>query len=197
MKVVIASNNKNKIKEFKKIFENTDFELFSLSEVGLNIDIEETGTTFKENALIKAKSISEILNCISIADDSGLECEALNGEPGVYSARYAGDMHDDELNNIKLIKKLQGKENRHARYVCAICLYLPNGKYLTVEDYCEGLIVDNPRGNNGFGYDPYFYIEKFDKTMAEITLEEKNTISHRAKALERLKNEYATIIDSK
>ncbi len=196
MKVVIASNNQNKIKEFKKIFENTEFELYSLKEIGFTEEIEETGKTFEENSIIKAKTIAKRLNVIAIADDSGLECEALGGEPGVYSARYAGDMHDDELNNQKLVANMKDKENRNARYVCCICLYLPNDKYIVCEDYCYGTIINEPRGNNGFGYDPYFYIEKFQRTMAQITLEEKNTISHRAKALEKLKKSYETIINS-
>lgn len=196
MKVVIASNNKNKIKEFKKIFENTDFELYSMKELGFIDEIEENGKTFKENSIIKAKTIAKKLNCIAIADDSGLECEALDGAPGVYSARYAGPQHNDEDNNRLLVKNMKGKANRKARYVCAITLYLPNDKYIVCEDYCEGIIIDEARGENGFGYDPYFFIEKFNKTMAEITLEEKNTISHRAKALEKLKNEYGKIINN-
>ncbi|MGM9972131.1 MAG: XTP/dITP diphosphatase [Anaeroplasmataceae bacterium] len=196
MKVVIASNNKNKIKEFKKIFENTDFELYSLAEIGYTNEIEETGKTFKENSLIKAKTISKDLNVIAIADDSGLECEGLDGRPGVYSARYAGLEQDDDKNNQKLMEEIKNVSNRNARYVCAITLYLPNDKYLICEDYCEGIIIDTKRGDNGFGYDPYFYIPKFQRTMAEITLEEKNTISHRAKALEKLKREYEKIINS-
>lgn len=195
MKVVIASNNKNKIKEFKKIFENTDFELYSLAEIGYDVDIEENGSTFKENSLIKARTISNALNVCAIADDSGLECFGLNGEPGVYSARYAGG-HDDDLNNKKLVENIKNISNRKARYVCAITLYMPNDKYIICEDYCYGSIIDEPRGKNGFGYDPYFYLEEFNKTMAEITLDEKNTISHRSKALEKLKREYVKVINS-
>lgn len=195
MKIVIASNNKNKIKEFKKIFEDTKFELISMEEIGFNEDIEETGTTFKENALIKAKTISEKFNVISIADDSGLEVEALNKEPGIYSARYAGENKNDDDNNKKLISKMIGITNRSARYVCAICFYMPNGKYIITEDTCNGYIIEEPKGNNGFGYDPHFMIPTFNKTMAEITIEEKNTISHRSKALEKLKSEYVEIID--
>lgn len=188
--IIIASNNKNKIREFKKIFEHTDFKLYTPSELNINLDVEETGKTFEENALIKARAFSEASNMIAIADDSGLCCDALNGDPGVYSARFAGDMHDDDLNNKKLMSLMKDKDNRHARYVCAICFYNTNGKYVTVSDFCEGLIVDEPKGYNGFGYDPYFYVESFKKTMAELTLDEKNTISHRSKALEKMKEEY-------
>ncbi len=197
MKIVVASNNKNKIKEFKKIFEDTNFELVSLNEIGYMNDIDEYGVTFEENALIKARTIALELDVIAIADDSGLEVEALNKEPGVYSARYAGLHKSDEDNNKKLIHNMKGITNRKARYVCAICLCKPNGEYIITEDYCDGYIIDEPKGNGGFGYDPYFLVPEFNKTMAEITLEEKNTISHRAKALEKLKVKYETIINSK
>lgn len=196
MKVIIASNNKNKIREFKKIFENTSFELQSMSEAGLDIDIEENGTTFEENAIIKATTIAKMLNTYAIADDSGLMVDALNGEPGVRSARYAGDQHNDDDNNKKLMENMKGKTERSARYVCAICFSNPKGEYVTTKDSCEGIIVDEPKGYNGFGYDPYFYIEKFQRTMAEITLEEKNTISHRAKALEKMKAKYAEVVNN-
>lgn len=190
MDIVIASNNKNKIREFKKIFENTNFNVLSIAEVGIDLDVEETGKTFEENALIKAKTFSEALNMPAIADDSGLCVDALDGAPGVYSARFAGDGHDDLKNNEKLMRLMKDKENRKARYVCAICFYNQNGKYIVVSDVCEGLITDEPKGNNGFGYDPYFYVSEFNKTMAELTLDEKNTISHRSKALEKFKREY-------
>lgn len=195
MEVIIASNNQNKIREFKKIFEGSNFELKSLKEIGLDIDVEENGQTFEENAIIKATTIAKKMNMYAIADDSGLCCDGLNGEPGVYSARYAGDQHNDDDNNKKLMEKMKGVENKRARYMCAICFSNPKGEYVTTVDSCEGLIVDTPKGYNGFGYDPYFYIEKFGRTMAEITLEEKNTISHRSKALEKMKKEYAKVVN--
>lgn len=195
MEVIIASNNQNKIKEFKKIFEGTSFVLKSLKEIGLDVDIVEDGKTFEENAIIKAKTIALKLSKFAIADDSGLCCDGLNGEPGVYSARYAGDGHDDAANNKKLIENLKGVENRNARYMCAICFCNPSGEYVTTVASCEGVIIDEARGNNGFGYDPYFYIDKFKRTMAEITLDEKNTISHRAKALEEMKKIYAKVVN--
>ncbi len=197
MEIIIASNNQNKIKEFKKIFEHSNIVLKSLKEKGIDIDIEENGKTFEENALIKAKAIAELTNELAIADDSGLVCDGLNGEPGVYSARYAGPEHNDSHNNALLMKNIKNVKNRNAHYVCAICLCKPNGEHIITKAMCDGEIIDTPRGNNGFGYDPYFFIEKFNRTMAEITLEEKNTISHRAKALEELKGLYEEFINNK
>lgn len=183
--IVIATNNMNKVREFKSVFTNPDIEFKSLKDLGYDKDIIEDGLTFEENAIIKARQIALELNVIAISDDSGLEVEALNNAPGIYSARYAGG-HDDDANNALLIKNLQGVENRNARYVCAICVCHPNGEYKTVVGTCNGKIIDDPRGKNGFGYDPYFYIEDFGKTFAEVPLEQKNTISHRARALNKI-----------
>lgn len=184
--VVIATNNKNKVYEFKSLFGNDSIEFKTLSEIGYNEEIIEDGKTFKENAIIKAKKVSNDLGCIAISDDSGLMVDALNGAPGIYSARYAGT-HNDGDNNRLLIKNLNGIENRSARYVCAICIYYPDGKYLVTEGTVEGIIIDTPKGENGFGYDPYFYIEEFGKTFAEVPLDMKNTISHRARAIRKMK----------
>ena len=184
--VVIASNNLNKIKEFRSILNVPNVEFKGLAEIGFNEDIIEDGNSFFENALIKAKTIATKLNVIAISDDSGLEVEALGGAPGIYSARYAGG-HDDEENNKLLLKNLKGIENRRARYVCNIVLCYPDGRYISVEDYCNGYIIDERRGVNGFGYDPYFYVDEYKKTLAEVSLDEKNKISHRAKALRRLR----------
>ena len=186
MEVVIATNNKNKVYEFKSLFNFKNVTFKTLKEIGYLKDIVEDGNTFEENALIKAKTISKEFNCIAISDDSGLEVEALNNAPGIYSARYAGT-HNDDDNNKLLIKNLKGIENRKARYVCAICVYYPDGKYLITKGIVNGLIIDEPKGQNGFGYDPYFYIEEFDKTFAEVSLEKKNTISHRANAIRKMK----------
>jgi len=180
--IVIATNNMNKVREFKSLLGNENVEFKSLKDIGYTKDIIEDGNTFEENAIIKAKTISLELGVIAISDDSGLEVDALGGAPGIYSARYAGT-HDDEDNNALLLKNLKGVENRSARYVCAICVYHPNGEYRTVVKTCEGKIIDERRGVNGFGYDPYFYVEEFGQTLAEVSLEKKNTISHRAKAL--------------
>jgi XTP/dITP diphosphohydrolase len=184
--VVIATNNKNKVKEFKSIINNPNIEFKTLKEIGYDKDIIEDGNTFIENALIKARTVSRDLNCIAISDDSGLEVRALNWEPGIYSARYAGG-HDDLENNKLLIKNLKGIEDRFARYVCAIAICYPNGDELTEIAYCEGKIIDTPLGENGFGYDPYFYVDEFNKTLAQVSLEEKNKISHRARAIRKIK----------
>ena len=178
-KIVFATNNINKVKEFKSLFKNKDLDFVTLKEINYDKEIIEDGNTFEENAFIKASQVSKDLKVIAISDDSGLEVMALNNAPGIYSARYAGG-HDDEANNNLLIKNLKGIENRDARYVCAICIYYPDGKYKIVKEYCYGKIIDDRRGTNGFGYDPYFYINKKKKTFAEVPLEKKNTISHRA-----------------
>ena len=183
--VVIASNNKNKIYEFNKILNLPDIKFISMSEAGYFDDIIEDGNTFEENALIKARAVSNALGCIAISDDSGLEVEALDNAPGIYSARYAGG-HDDEANNALLLKNLKNVENRRARYACSICIYHPNGDYRITKAYCYGKIIDERRGHNGFGYDPYFYVEEFNATLAEVSIEQKNTISHRAKAIKEI-----------
>lgn len=180
--IVIATNNKNKVREFQSLFPEVGIEFKSLKELGYDKEIIETGSTFEENAIIKAKQVAQDLKLTAISDDSGLEVEALGNAPGIYSARYAGG-HDDARNNALLLKNLEGVENRRARYVCAICVCQPDGDYRVVRGVCEGRIIDEARGENGFGYDPYFYVEEFQRTFAEISLEKKNTISHRAKAL--------------
>ncbi len=190
MDLVVASNNLNKIKEFKSIFKDTEFNIISMKEIGCVCDIVEDGNTFIENAAIKAKYITNNYNVVAISDDSGLEVKALNNAPGIYSARYAGEHKSDSDNNELLVLNMQDKKDMSARYVCAICMTFPNGDILSVEDYCNGLITLSPKGEFGFGYDPYFYIEESNKTMAEMTLEEKNKISHRAKALAKMINKY-------
>jgi len=186
MKVVIATNNKNKVKEFKSILNNENIEFLTLNEIGYHKEIIEDGNSFEENSLIKARQVSKDLGCIAIADDSGLEVYALNMAPGIFSARYSKSGLDEDNNNL-LIKNLKGIKDRRARYVCAITIAYPDGKILSQTEYCYGLIIDEKRGNNGFGYDPYFYFEDLDKTFAEISLEEKNKYSHRAKALRKIK----------
>lgn len=185
--IIIATNNLNKVREFKSLFPHQDIEFKSLSDIGYTKEIIENGTSFEENAVIKARQVATELGMTAISDDSGLEVEALGGAPGIYSARYAGGHNDDE-NNALLLKNLRGKSNRNARYVCAICVCQPDGTYKTVTGTCRGKIIDEARGHNGFGYDPYFYVEEFQRTFAEITLEQKNTISHRAKALRAIQD---------
>ncbi len=183
---LLASHNQHKIKEFKAILADMtnvlgEFELFSFDDISIPDDIVEDGTTFEENALIKARA-GAALGYITIADDSGLAVDALNGAPGIFSARYAGEHGDDDANNRLLIHNLQGKENRCARYVCAIACAFPNGDTFTVRGECEGLMIDTPRGSNGFGYDPFFYVPALQMTFAEASPEEKNKISHRGLA---------------
>ena len=191
MKIVLASHNKKKINELRVLLSEYserlgEITVLSMEDVGLYDEVEETGTTFAENALIKAKAGAES-GFIAIADDSGLAVDALNGAPGVYSARFAGEPCDDDKNNALLLKKLEDvpDEKRTGRYVSSIACVFPDGRVLMTEDSCEGIILRAPRGNGGFGYDPYFYFEDFNKTFAELTLEEKNSISHRAKAFRK------------
>ncbi len=193
MEIILASNNQNKVKEIKKILKNVD--ILTLSEINFLKEIEETGKTFKENAYIKAKTIYDIYHKPVIADDSGLCVEALNFEPGVYSHRYAGPKSTDDENNQLLIQNLKGISNRNAYYTCVICYY-DGEKELYFEGKVDGIIIDEARGNNGFGYDPHFYIPSFNKTMAELKIDEKNTISHRFKALEMFKEKFDELFNS-
>ena len=192
MELILASRNQKKIKEMETILA-THFpgvRILSLDDVGYVGDIEENGTTYEENALIKARTAVEAGHhqYPAIADDSGLSVEALDGAPGVYSARYAGGHGDDAANNALLLKNLSHLpvSERAARFVCCIALVYPDGREMTVRGETEGLIIDEARGNGGFGYDPYFYYQPFGKTFSELTAEEKNTISHRGKAIAKL-----------
>lgn len=193
MKLIIASNNKHKIIEIKQILGKYFDTILSLNEAGIDHETIEDGNTFLENANKKATEIAEISGCFSIADDSGLCVDALDGAPGIYSARYCGYHGDDEANNDLLIKNLTNESNKSAHYTCAIVLAAPNGKTFSAEDYMYGEIILERQGNNGFGYDPIFFLPEYNKTVAEITPEEKNKISHRAKALvallEKLEND--------
>lgn len=183
--IIIASKNPGKIREFKEMLIPLGFTVTSLLDLNFADEIIEDGKTFKENVLIKAKTIAMYFNQPCLADDSGIEVTALNMQPGIYSARYAGG-HDDEENNKLLIKKLKGKENKEARYVCALCLFTPNKEPIFVEDYCYGQIVEDAKGSFGFGYDKHFFVPQFGLTMAQLQPEQKNSISHRAKALKKL-----------
>ena len=189
MKLVIASNNKHKIEEIKFILSDYYEEIISMGEAGCNDDIEEYGKTFEENALIKAKYVVDKLGCASLADDSGLEVFHLNGEPGIYSARYAGKHGDDDANNDKLLKVMLGvpKEKRGAQFVSVVALCRPNMADISSKGTCRGDILTERHGNGGFGYDPLFYMKELGKTMAQLTNEEKNSISHRKRALQGLK----------
>jgi XTP/dITP diphosphohydrolase len=187
MQIVIATNNQNKLKELKKIA--PQYEWLSLKELGCDDEIKEDGNTFEENALIKAKFVAEKYNITCIADDSGLCVDALNGAPGVYSARYSGEKATDEENNIKLLYELQNISNRNARFVCVICLYDINKKEgLYFRGEIEGEILNENKGNMGFGYDPLFKSIYHEKSFAEVSMEEKNKVSHRAIAIQKLQN---------
>ena len=187
MKIVIASNNKEKIREFKEILAPFNFEVISKKEVGANFEVEETGKTFKENAEIKAKAIFKKVNMPTLADDSGLEVFALNNKPGIYSARYSeedGKKATDETNNIKLLKEMENVKNREARFVCALCFINSKGEIFNILETVEGKIATSPKGENGFGYDPLFIYN--NKSFAQIAANLKNEISHRGKAISKL-----------
>lgn len=185
--VILASRNAGKIKEFKVLLRDLVKRLASLCDLDYVSDIIENGNSYSENALKKARSICTLTNKIALADDSGLEVEALDGKPGIFSSRYAGDSASDEENIDKLLSELVNKRNRKARFVCSLALVFPDGKEVIAEGRCEGLILAEPRGVSGFGFDPVFYLSDLNKTMAELTLKEKNEISHRANAVRELK----------
>ena len=197
MNVLLASKNKNKIAEIKTLLSEciSDINVLSLDDINYNEEIEENGTTFEENAKIKAK-VGADLGYICIADDSGLAVDALDGAPGVYSARYSGYHADDETNNAKLLRELDGVpfEKRSARYICVIACIFPDGKEIVVKDTCEGKILTEYRGNGGFGYDPLFLVDKFGKTFAELSMQEKNKESHRGKAMRRFCQEFSHVL---
>lgn len=186
--VIVATKNKGKIREFENFFSQFGIQVRSLLDLPESLEIEETGTTFEENALMKARTIAERFNVDCIADDSGLEVDYLNGAPGVYSARYAGN-HDDEANNDKLLQELTGVpiEERTARFVCAIAYVTSDLKEFVVRGTVEGYIGFERRGNHGFGYDPLFYVPSLGRTFAELSVDEKREISHRGNALKKLK----------
>lgn len=184
-KIVIATKNQGKLKEFKSLFSEKKYSILGLEDIHYDKNIIEDGQSFKENAMIKAKQVGEELGMITISDDSGLEVFSLNNEPGIYSARYAG-IHDDNANNQLLLERIKDKKDKGCRYVCAIAIYFPHKEMKVVEEYCYGEITLKAKGQNGFGYDPYFLLPEYQKTMAEISLYEKNKISHRAKALRKL-----------
>ncbi len=183
-KLVLASGNKHKIKEIAQML--PEYQVVGYKDFGYDFEIEENGNTFYENALIKAKTVSEILNLPALADDSGICVDALNGEPGIYSARYAGD-GDDNHNNELLLKNLSGEKNRKAKFVCCMVFYKPNGEIITATGETHGQILEKTEGENGFGYDPFFYSDDLNKCLGVASAEEKNTISHRFRAIKALK----------
>lgn len=187
--IVIATTNKGKLREFKDLLKDLNIDIKSLDDFGPIPEAIEDGETFDDNAYKKALHTAKILGIPAIADDSGLVVEALNGEPGVYSARYAGEHATDAENLEKLLDRLKGVKNRKASFQCVLSIAVPAGAALTYEAKCDGIIIDEKRGENGFGYDPVFYFEEYGKTFAEMTLEEKAKVSHRGKALAEVKSE--------
>ena len=188
-KIVFATGNEGKMREVRLILQDLGFPVLSMKEAGVSLDIEENGTTFEENAMIKARAVWEKTGGIVLADDSGLVVDYLGGEPGVYSARYLGEDTSYEIKNQAIIDRLADakEEERTARFVSTIAAVLPDGSELVTEGTVEGLIVHEPAGNGGFGYDPIFYLPEYGVTSAEIPIEKKNEISHRGKALEAMK----------
>ena len=190
-KIVFATGNAGKVKEIRMIMEDTGMEVVSMKEEGIVVDIEENGKSYEENALIKARAVAKLTDAIVMADDSGLEVDYLNKEPGIHSARYLGEDTSYRIKNKNIIDRLAGvpDEQRTARFVCAIAAVLPDGRELTTRACIEGRIDYEEKGSHGFGYDPIFYVPEFHKTTAELTEEEKNQVSHRGKALRLMKEE--------
>ncbi len=186
-KLVVASGNKGKIKEIKSIL-GSFYEVVSMGELGFNKDIEENGSTFFENALIKAKTVSKTLNCTALADDSGLMVEALNGAPGIYSARYSGEHGNDKSNRDLLLKNLQNKSNRKAKFVSSVVLYKVDGSYIEGYGETHGTILFEEQGDNGFGYDSIFLSDDLKVSFGIAPFEDKNKVSHRYRALIDLKS---------
>ena len=201
MKIIFATGNKNKMTEIRQILRDLGMEILSMKEAGVDIDIVEDGKSFEENAMIKASAIAELpkvraMDAIVLADDSGLEIDYLNKEPGIYSARYAGEDTSYDIKNQMLLDRLQGvpKEKRTARFVCAIAAVVPGQEPIVVRGTIEGYIGDKPAGENGFGYDPIFYVPDLDCSTAELSPEDKNARSHRGNALRAMREELKNYI---
>lgn len=186
--IIIATKNKGKAKDFEQLLEPMGYKVLTLHDVAPHMDVEETGETFEANAILKAEAIAQELQTTVIADDSGLEIDALDGEPGVYSARYSGNERNDESNIDKVLQKMVQvpDDEKTARFRCVLALASPGKETILFEGTCEGLIIDERKGDNGFGYDPIFYVPALDKTMAEMEPSEKASVSHRGNAIREL-----------
>ena len=193
-KFVLATHNPGKLKEMSSILSRFGVEVVSPKELGITVDVEETGTTFAENAMLKAKTICAAAGLPAIADDSGLCVDALNGGPGVYSARYGGEGLDDKGRYMLLLNNMRGQTTRAAHFTCSIACAFPNGDTLTAEGRCDGTIAFAPMGEGGFGYDPVFFVPEKAKTFGQLTAEEKSTISHRGKALKSFAEKLETYL---
>ena len=188
MKLVLASKNQKKLRELREILSAQGVEVVSEADVGVDVDVEETGTTFEENALLKARAVCEASGLPAVADDSGLCVDALGGAPGVYSARYGGPGLDDVGRYQLLLENMRGMLDRRCKFVSAICCCFPDGEVITARGECPGTLAYAPKGEDGFGYDPIFFLPERKKTFAELTAEEKNAISHRGRALEEFRS---------
>ena len=188
-KIIFATTNKNKVREVNMMMEGFDVELIPMTEMGIDVEVEETGTTFEENAIIKAKAICDLTGEIALADDSGLEVDYLDGAPGVYSSRFLGEDTPYEIKNDYIIEKLKDAkgDERSARFACAMAMVFPDGDVETCYGTIEGLIGYEQRGTNGFGYDPIVYVPEYEMTTGEMDPRLKNSISHRGKVLEQMK----------
>lgn len=186
MTLAIATNNKHKLQEIREILKDNFDDMLSLEELGIDVEIEETGKTLEENALIKARTICRICGLPALADDTGLMVDALDGAPGIYSARFAGEDHNDANNRAYLLEKMKNHKNRKAHFSTVIALCYPNGDFITSIGRVEGEILQEERGSDGFGYDSLFYSYELDKTFAQATPQEKNSVSHRSRALRAL-----------
>ena len=195
MKIIVATKNKGKMREIKSILDNPKYEILSMEDIGIDVEVDEDADTFTGNATKKAVEIMKACNEITLADDSGLVVDALGGAPGVYSARYAGEHGDDLENNLLLLKNMENEKNRAAKFVCAMALAFPDGRIINVEGEFHGQIDYEMKGTGGFGYDCLFYLPEYDMTSAQISAEEKNKISHRAKALQLIKEKLNEIKD--
>lgn len=189
MRAVLASKNEKKLRELQDILKNLGVEVILQSEAGVDIEVEETGQTFEENAMLKAEAVRDATGMIAISDDSGLMVDALGGAPGVYSARYGGVGLDDTERFALLLQTMEGETNRACRFVSVICCAFPNGDRILARGECQGELLHEAKGEGGFGYDPVFYLPELGKTMAQLSKEEKNQISHRGNALRKLKKE--------
>jgi XTP/dITP diphosphohydrolase len=192
--LVLASRNAGKTGELRELLKDFPIEIKNLHDFGPIPPVEEDGTAFDENAYKKAAFTAKVLGLPTLADDSGLEVDALGGLPGVHSARYAGPNASDTDNSAKLSREMKGKTNRAANFVCVISIAVPSGAALTYEGRCEGLIAEAPAGENGFGYDPLFYYPSLNRTFAQLSVEEKNQVSHRGKAMAQLKEEFDQVL---
>lgn len=196
-RLLFATGNEGKMREIRMIMEDTGLEILSMKEAGVYTEAEESGTTFEENALIKARAVAALTKDLVLADDSGLEVDYLNKEPGVYSARYLGENTSYDIKNADILRRMEGvpEEKRSARFVCAIAAVLPDGSELVVRETIEGRIGYEIKGSHGFGYDPIFYVPELGKSTAELTEEEKNLISHRGKALRSMREKLKEVLE--